>query len=394
MDEMTMRVREVERKFLRYAWWAFPAAGLIVAMLTGGGFWAWVDGEMPWLDWRQALTMRGAVLACAALVAVGVWRVLLRRTFPGWFVALVVATGFAVAECAVRIPAAQTAFWLAAGGRGYWPEAGTIRLEEAAGRGEDMPGIILAGSSQMRFGVDDELLRKLIPSVPVVRRVIGGMWSQSMLAMWGRFSFRPGDLCVQIRSPFDFLGKSEFDADWFRPVASMEGAGMVLRTAGWRIGFRNGGKVVDYLLATSLEGWRMRDGMRKIVVRFLGKEGGSGGGSGIHKGRRPSWGEATWSEWQWRAFVEGARKMRASGIGFLVLEGDINPSLHDAGWNEKREEWLARMKAGEREGLWRFVGLEEQDERLLPGDWSDGTHLNPTGQEKLTRAIGRVLDGR
>ena len=304
------------------------------------------------------------------------------------------AAGFVSAECAVRVSEMQTAFWLAAQGRGYWPEAGTVRLEEAAGRGEDMPGIILAGSSQMRFGVDDELLRQLIPAVPVVRRTIGGMWSQSMLAMWGRFSFRPGDLCVQIRSPFDFLGKSEFDADWFRPVASMEGAGMVLRTAGWRIVFRNGGKVVDYLLATFLEGWRMRDGMQKLVVRFLGKEGESEGESGAHEGKRPSWGEATWSEWQWRAFVEGARKMKASGIDFLVLEGDINPSLQDAGWNEKREEWLARMKAGEREGLWRFVGLEEQDAGLLPSDWSDGTHLNPTGKEKLTRAIGRVLDGR
>lgn len=288
MDEMTIRVREAERRFLRWAWWVFPAAGLGVAMLTGGGFWAWVDGGRPWLDWRQALTARGAVLAFAALAAVGAWRALLSRTWPGWMVALIVASGFAVTECAVRIPAVQTAFWLAARDRGYWPEAGTVRLEEVAGRGEDRPGIILAGSSQMRFGVDDELLRQLMPSVPVVRRAIGGMWSQSMLAMWGRFSFRPGDLCVQIRSPFDFLGKSEFDADWFRPVASMEGAGMVLRTAGWRIIFRNGGKVVDYLLATSLEGWRMRDGMRELVVRFLGKEDGSGGESGVHEGKRPS----------------------------------------------------------------------------------------------------------
>ena len=110
MDEMTARVREVEGRFLRWTWWMFPVAGLVVAMLTGGGFWAWVDGEMPWLDWRQAFTWRATLLAGAGLVAVGMWWGLLHRTWRWWAVAPAVMAGFVTAEGAVRIPVVHTAF--------------------------------------------------------------------------------------------------------------------------------------------------------------------------------------------------------------------------------------------------------------------------------------------
>jgi hypothetical protein len=390
MDGTTLRVREAERRFLRRGWWIFPAAGLVAAMLTGGGFWAWVSGNRPWLDWRQLLTARAAVLALAGLAVPAVWRILLKRKWPGWAVALAVAAGFACAEAAVRIPAAQTAFWLAARSRGYLPEVCYVRLDEAAGRNDDGPGILLAGSSQMIFGVDETLLRELLSPTPVVRRAIAGMWPQSMLAMWGRFPFRRGDVCVQIRSAFDFLGKPEFDADWFRPVASMAGAGGVLRTAGAGIVARHAGKTVDFLLAASLEGWRMRDGMRALAMQWM-REPGRDGGTAVSRGKRPAWESETWDEWQWRAFAEGARRMKSAGVSFQVFEGDVNPSLRDEAWKGKRREWLARMEAGEREGLWHLVGLEEQDAGLAPGEWVDATHVNAVGREKLTRAMGRIL---
>lgn len=395
MDSATIGVREAERRFLAWTWWVFPLGGMFAAMLKGDEFWAWVNGGCPWLDWRQALTWRAALLGGMGLVATGVWRVLLRRKWPEWVLLLVVAAGVAGMECAVRGATVQSAFWLATRTRGYLPEVGYVRLEEVAGRPDGGPGIVLAGSSQMIFGVDEQLLRERLAPTPVVRRAIAGMWPQSMLAMWKWFSFRPGDVCVQVRSAFDFLDKPEFDADWFRPVASMEGVGMVLRSAGWRILSRNGGKVLDFLLAASLEGWRMRDGMRVLAMHWLPEPEKIGSGEMLaRKEKRRTWAEATWSEWQWRAFEEGARRLKESGVEFLVFEGDVNPALHVEGWEEKRQDWLRRLADGEREGLWHLVGLEEQNAGLVPDDWMDGTHVTRSGRAKLTQAMGRVLAKR
>jgi hypothetical protein len=384
-----MRVRESERRFLRHWGWVFPAAGLLLACLTGGGFWAWVDGQTPWLDWRQLFTWRAAVLGGAGAAFWGMWRGLSNVRCRGWIAVALAALGFAAAECAVRIPAAQTAFWLATRARSYFPDACYVRLEEVAGRQDDRPGIVLAGSSQMVFGVDEHLLGKMLAPKPVLRREIAGMWSQSMLAMWGYFPFRRGDVCVQVRSEFDFLKKPEFDVDWYRPMASLSGLPAVFHTAGWRLLAKNWRKVPDYTLATALECWRMRDGMGKLVLHCWRGEKKKGDASSTVWPER----ELTWLDWQWRAFEKAADMLKDDGVEFWVFEGGVNPLMYTQGVRDKHEEFLRRMAEGAAEGKWRFVTLEEQDAGIEPDDWADMTHLNAVGREKLTRAMGRVLAG-
>ena len=399
MDEKTMRVREAERKFLRWAWWVFPVAGVVVSMLTGGGFWAWVDGEMPWLDWRQALTARGAILAIAGLAGVGAWRVLLRRTWPGWGVALVVAAGFVVAECVVRVPALQTAFWLATrarldvNGPNFMSEVCYIRLEEAAGREPETGAVVLSGTSQMLCGVDELELGKILAPTAVIRREISGMGPQNMLAAWAWIPFRRGDRSVQVRSEMDFTDQAEWRTSWYRPFLTWRTLPWLMRNAGARACWRHWDELPDCAMAASLEGWRMRDGWREIVLnpwRRQKEEKKETGESGRPKDLPP----LVWSDWEWRAFVDEAERLKEARVELWVFEGDVNPVLHDERRAAMRAEFERRMAEGVEKGLWKFVGEEELEAGIEAEDWRDMTHVNAVGREKLTQAMGRVLGGR
>ena len=401
MDEVTMRVREAERKFLRWGWWAFPAVGVTAAMLTGGGFWAWVDGGTPWLDWRQAFTARGAVLAVAGLAAVGVWRALVGRRWPGWVVALVVALGFAGTECTVRIPAAQTAFWLAtrarqdANGPNFMSEVCYIRLDEAAGRTADAGAVILSGTSQMLCGVDELALGRMLAPTPVIRREVSGMGPQNMLAAWSWIPFWRGDRSVQVRSEMDFTDQAEWRTAWYRPFLTWRTLPWLVKNAGPVTCWRHRDEMADCALAATLEGWRMRDGWREIVLhpwkRVQEMKGAEDPEETAATLKMPA---LVWSDWEWRAFVDEAERLKEMGVELWVFEGDVNPVLHNARRTQMRMEFEKRMADGVKKGLWKFVGEAKLDAGIEAEDWRDMTHVNATGREKLTRAIGRVLGGR
>jgi hypothetical protein len=393
------RIREAERHFLRRGWWLFPAAGLVAAMLTGGAFWAWVDGETPWLDWRQLFTARAVVLALAGLAVPAVWRVLLQRKWPGWAVALAVAAGFACAEAAVRIPAAQTAFWLAVGARleGDGPyflrEVCYVRLEEAAGRTAAPGAVVLSGTSQMLVGVDEHGLAREIAPTPVIRREVSGMVPQCMLAAWSWIPFRQGDKSVQLRSEMDFTNQAEWRTAWYRPFLTWETLPWLADIAGRKACFRRWKEMADCAMAASLEGWRMRDGWREIAVnpwkRSQGTPKDAPESADVAAANAP----LSWCEREWRAFVSEAEKLKAADVELVVFEGNVNPVLHDEQRAAMRREFERRMAEGVKKGLWRFVGEGELDAGILPEDWQDMTHVNAIGREKLTRAMGRVLGG-
>ena len=392
-----MRVREAERRFLRHWGWVFPAAGLLLACLTGGGFWAWVDGQTPWLDWRQLFTWRAAVLGGAGAAFWGMWRALSGVRCRGWIAVVLAALGFAAAECAVRIPAAQTVFWLATRARlnvhgpNFMSEVCYIRLEEAAGRMAEAPAAILTGTSQMLCGVDELELGRMLAPTAVIRREVSGMIPQSTLAMWSWIPFRRGDRCVQLRSEMDFTNQAEFRTSWYRPFLTWKSLPMVLANAGRAVCARHRRELVDCAMAASLEGWRMRDGWREIAMNSWKRMPGPEAAEKREAKSGPE--PLVWADWEWRAFEKEAALLKEAGVEFWVFEGDVNPVLHNEERTAFRAEVERRMAEGAAEGKWRFVTLVEQDAGIGPEDWADMTHLNDVGREKLTRAMGRVLEG-
>lgn len=398
MDDSEMSVRTAERLFLRRWGWVFPVAGLLVAMLTGGGFWAWVDSERPCLDWRQLFTWRAAVLGGAGAAFWWVWAVLVPKRCRGWVPVLLAVLGFSVVEIALRIPALQTAFWLATRARldihgpNFMSEVCYVRLEEAAGRTADSPAVILTGTSQMLCGVDELELGRVLAPIPVIRREVSGMVPQNMLAMWPWIPFRRGDRCVQLRSEMDFTNQSEFRASWFRPFLTWRSLPMVLENAGRAVCRQHWREVADCAMAASLEGWRMRDGWREIALAFWKRNEkilpeNDGEARKEDEGGKP----LIWAEREWRAFEKTAELLQGAGIEFWVFEGDVNPVLYNAERMSLRAEVERRMMAGAAEGKWRFVPLAAQGTGIGPEDWADMVHLNQEGRAKLTRAMGQKL---
>lgn len=398
MDQATRSVREAERKFLKWGWWVFPLAGIVLAMLTGGGFWAWVDGQMPWLDWRQACTLRGAVMAVAGMMLALLWRMLLWRDWPAWVLALSGVLGFVCAEYAMRISPAQTAFWLATRARldvqgpNFMSEVCYIRLEEAAGRTAKNGAVILSGTSQMLCGVDELELRRLLDPVPVIRREVSGMVPQKMLAAWSWIPFRRGDRSVQMRSEMDFTNQTQWRTAWYRPFLTWQTLPWLVRNAGGRVCWQRWRELLDCALAASLEGWRMRDGWREIAMNPWRRVNGGAVAQPDKSDVVATEAPLEWCEWEWQAFVEEAEHLKDMGVELVVVEGDVNPVLHDARRAEMRREFERRMTTGVEQGLWKFVGEEELGAGIEAKDWKDMTHVNATGRVKLTKAIARVFE--
>ena len=220
------------------------------------------------------------------------------------------------------------------------------------------------------------------------------MVPQKMLAVWPWIPFRRGDRNVQMRSEMDFTNQSAWRPAWYRPFLTWKTFPWLVRNAGGGVCWPRWREVVDCAMAASLEGWRMRDGWREIAMNpWRRPKGGVAAAKPEASDVAAANAPLTWCEWEWQAFVEGAERMKEMGVELVVLEGDVNPVLHDAQRAELRREFERRMAEGEEKGLWRFVGEEELGSGIEAEDWRDMTHVNGVGKEKLTRAGARVLGG-
>ena len=312
--------------------------------------------------------------------------------------ALVAMAGFAGAEWVVRVPALQTAFWLATRARldvhgpNFMSEVCYIRLEEAAGREAEAGAVILSGTSQMLCGVDELELGRMLAPTAVIRREVSGMGPQNMLSAWSWIPFQRGDRSVQVRSEMDFTDQAEWRTAWYRPFLTWRTLPWLMQNAGTITCWRHWDELPDCAMAATLEGWRMRDGWREIVLHPWRRVPEAGEEAEKEKdGASVKIPALVWSDWEWRAFADEAERLKEMGVELWVFEGDVNPVLHNERRTEMRAEFERRMAEGVEKGLWRFVREEKLNADIQAEDWRDMTHVNAVGREKLTRAMGRVL---
>lgn len=402
-NSISCRVRKAERAFLRKAWWVFPLLGWGLSLAAGGPFWRWVAGENPWpIDGQVLLTWQSWLCAGGGLLVPLVWRGLLnvRVSTAGVIVSFGLAVG--VAEGLLRSDVLQVPLWLAARTRlepdqHFMREVCYVRLEEAAGRCNDSPGVMLVGSSQVLCGVDDHLLRELIQPVPVIRRAVFGTTPLKALAMMAYVPYRPGDVCIQYLSELDFTNQDEFPHSWFRPFASWQTWPQVMscispwtRLCRWR-------QAVDYLLAATFESWRARDFIRQIAMHFwqLGNPGGTPMGTeDLSAMLEQARSLLTFMPSERKAFDAYTGHLEHMGVRMLIFEGDVNPLLHSEQRLQARKrvrDDLSGFATGE---FRRYVSIEEQGLGLNVDDWADYGHLNSTGREKLTRRMAREWEPR
>lgn len=397
-------VRDVERRFLRRWGWCMPVLGILAAGLLGDGFWGWVDSSVPgrWFDWGRAFGPAGLALGVAGLLFAGAWRLLVGRKGGFAVVAPCALAGLLAVECAVRLSTPQAAFWLAVrsrlGEQPFMREVCYVRLEEAAGRMDSAPAVVVIGSSQVLNGVDvpalDEALR---PERRAIRRAMFGMTPLKALCMRAYFPFRPGDLCATMLSEFDFTNQEEFPADWFRPYASWRTLPDVLSCMGARTCRAHWRQAVDGAMAATWELWRMRDGAREIAFHAVGREAaadaasaGSTSASGAALAAEKARGPLQRAAAEEKAFVRLTERLQADGVRFVVFEGDVHPAIQSA-FRVAEKRRIRAWLQGFGSASFRYVPIDELGLSFDLGDWKDMTHLSSTGRAKFTRAMAATL---
>ncbi len=392
-------VRDAEFSFLRKGWWLFPVLGALASLAWGGPFWQWVEGRPPWpLDWTGLFTLRGLLVAAMFLLIPIVWRWTLNIRVPKGIALLVAGAGVVAIDLFLRSGYLQVPLWLAARSRleadqHFMREVCYVRLEEVAGRQNPSPGIVLVGSSQVLCGVDEHLLRNLVQPVPVIRRAVFGMTPLKALSMMTYVPYRPDDVCVQYLSEMDFTNQDEFPYAWFRPMAAWQTLPDVMRCVSLSVRIRHWRHVVDYLLAASLESWRMRDFIRQIVFHFWRAEAPAGAESQgkvnlpqlVDRART----ELAFAPAERKAFTAYADALEKKQVRLLIFEGDVNPALHSEHRLQAKKRVREDLIRFASTGMRRYVAIDEQNLELTGEHWQDYSHLNSIGRERFTRCIAR-----
>ena len=395
-------VAELEQTLLRRFWWAFPVLGACASLAVGGPFWAWAEGAPVHVEWANLWSWRSAIWAVAFGTIPLVWALGLRVRFNrGWVAALAVLL-FAGMEAASKSSLAQTAFWLSARARlepsqHFMREVCYVRLEELAPRPPATPGVMVIGSSQILNGVDTPLIRRELAPVPVIRRAMFGMTPLKALAMSAYMPFQTGDLALLYLSEFDFTNQDPFPFSWIRPYASWKTLPAVFQSLPRRTRLWQWRHMTDVALAASLPGWQSRDFTRQIVRHFWRAPApASAVAAAATDDRREALvqharGELKDALAEYRAFYKFADSLARRGVRMVIFEGEVSDAIYTPSRHEKKEQVRRVLSALCAGGNHRYVSRTEQGIVFQSSDWSDMTHLNAAGREKITRRMMEVL---
>lgn len=403
MDPTTSHpsVREVEAAFLRKGWWLFPVLGALASLAVGGPFWAWVEGQPISIQWTNLFSLRTVLAALAFLAVPAAWRFGLRFKGSRLVVGAAVLGVVCGAECLLRSPVVQIPLWLAARDRldadqHFMREVCYVRLEEAAGRAEAAPAVVLVGSSQVLNGVDEHRLREWINPMPVIRRAMFGMTPLKALSMLAYVPFRRDDVCLQYLSEFDFTNQDEFPFAWFRPYASWRTLPAVLRCVRPAVWARRWRQTADYAMAATFENWRDRDFLRRIALNCRGtgsRSEAAGDPPDPAALAKQAQAELRFSAAEAEAFQAYMRELARRGTKLMVFEGDVNPVLHSPARLKAKAETRRQLAAWLATDGCRYVSLADQGLALGPEHWHDMTHLNAEGRDRLTKRMAEELRG-
>ncbi len=263
------------------------------------------------------------------------------------------------------------------------------------------PRLIVLGSSQLNLGLDHERLQKMLPSLQVERRSVAGMGPVGTLMTSPQVGIRPGDIVLVYWSEFDVgaMSITILDANWLRPFGNTAGLASLLA-------HMNNADVsldlvsrLDVHVSSWSSFWRMRDGWSLLVHRLAGDAGGDEG-SMISRAARLEEQKTGYAlglerEETFRMGLAAAqtlvRSWRKAGAEVVVMEGSVNPVMHQIATAERKQEVVVALREDCMMHGARFVPAGEQVFRPQPEHWVDGTHLNEEARKAFTLYVGSFL---
>ena len=397
-------LQTAERRWLRRRGWLFPLAGIPLGLWIGRKTWQAVL-LVPALG-SSGFDAKGLAigLALAALPLAWLAGLWLERRWPRtlrWPIAPVLAgLALLLAETALRTGLGQSLFWqavLARSGQQHLArEISLFRLEAADPAAAARPGIVLAGSSQLVYGIDVERLAALTGQ-PVHRRAVAGMFPTEFVASQGWFDFHPDNRLVLMLSGFDLGARRDLYPEAIRPLATVAGLRNLLGAARGGFLLRRWRALVDLGSAAVCELWRSRDYARFLLEHpFRAADTGAAPANEsalaqqkdayVRLGANPEM-TALCQQALARFFADMSGRCRQ----IVVFEGRVNPAYpaeNLGALSGAARDFLIRQQA---QGTVSFIPLAEQDLDLPEALWRDMTHVGPEGRQRLTEAFGHAL---
>ncbi len=409
------QIRLVEVRFLKRGWWLFPVVGCLLAMAAAR--WGWylvsLNPEDINYDWGRGFHGRYLLIVLAfpamplvwwlGLAASGRWPWLNRSAGINLIIPVLV---LAAAEMMMRMFMVQLPFWLAVRSRNdtdsdfFGRELASLRLQVLHDRPGPRPGLVVAGTSQMIWGVDYELLQRLLPEYQVKRRAIAAMIPMRICVAQQYLSLQEGDTLALYLSEYDMTTFADLDVSWMRPLSSVYGVTdfVAIMPAGMRARYWR--KLIDLGLACVSEIWRTRDYLRQTVFRTLGsgERKVSANIEDVLSSQRAAFlsavGESPFYQLNFDALAKIVKRVQAKSGRVIIFEGRINPLMETAETRRMHADTRQRLNTMARIMAFDYIPEAEQSVAFESADWRDGTHLNPAGREKWTRYMAEVLGGR
>lgn len=394
-----MTVRQLEQTFLLRFWWLFPCLGAVGSVAVGGPFWKWVSVESFEIPWAALWSGRSLLWALIFSAIPALWALGMRVKENHWWVGGLALALFLSIEIGSQARVLQVALWLGARARlepdqHFMREVCYVRLEELDGRASATPGVMVVGSSQILNGVDTPKIRQELAPTPVIRRAMFGMGPLKALAMLPYMPFVPGDRCLLYLSEFDFTNQDAFPFSWIRPYASWKTLPLVFDCLSWRVRLQHWRQLADVSLAASLPSWQTRDFTQRIVLKFWGgRQSQALAEPDLRRELliRDAQGELQDAEGEYRAFSRVADYLTERGVRMVIFEGEVNDAIYSPSRWAKKEQVCRFLTQRVEGGEHRYVSRAEQQLNFLPSDWSDMSHLNDQGREKLTAVMISIL---
>ena len=403
-EQLAPPLQADERRWLRRLGWLFPVAGIPLGLWIGRKTWQFVL-LFPTLAAKgfdaKGLAIGLALAALPLAWLAGLW---VERRWPRtrrWPLApLLAVLGLLLAETALRTGLGQSLFWqavLARSGQQHLArEISLFRLEAADPAAAARPGFVLAGSSQLVYGIDVGRLAELTGR-PVHRRAVAGMFPTELVASQGWFDFNPDNRLVLMLSGFDLGARHDLYPEAIRPLATVAGLRNLLDAAHARFLLRRWRALVDLGCAATCEFWRSRDYARFLLEHpFRAAETGAAPGNETALAEQKSAYAQLGANREMVALCQQAlARFFADMAGrcrqIVVFEGRVNPAYPANTLAALSRETRDFLMSQQRQGVLRYVPLEEQD-LALPADlWRDMTHVGPEGRQRLTETFARLL---